>query len=150
MPGIVQASCLCPLDHIDPEKRALCSVPTAERARPEHNLICLQRPHCSFLSCCHLRRSEDVTTCLTNRELSHQLTDTNSHTHKVREGFSTLSNVAKGSKLRSQQISCIGIKNYSNSRMRLSVHHPRGRVFVLSSADRGRNVETTHVTPRQY
>lgn len=141
MPGIVRASRICPLDCNDPEKRPLSLVPTAGRARPEHNLICLQRPHCSFLSCCHLLRS-DVTTHLTNRSWvtnSHryECTKINKYTRrkkKVRDRFSILSNFAKRHKLRSQKMSCTGIKNYSNSRMWLGLHEPRARClrFVIN------------------
>ena len=61
-----------------PERRALSSVPTTHwtQAYPSPN------PRCSFTSCCHLQCSEDVTTCLTNSELSHQFTQMRSNKNK--------------------------------------------------------------------
>ena len=108
MPGIVWVSCICPFDHNDPKRRTLSSVPTAQRARPRHNLICPRSPHCSFISCCHLPCSKDVTCSLTNSKLSHQFTQLRNNNNKkhIRERSSIQSNLASRSKLCSEQIIC--------------------------------------------
>lgn len=113
MPDIGWVSCIYPFDCSDPEKWALSSVPCILQAGPglstslsasKANTV----PWYPFAPRC----SEDVTTCLTNRELSHQFTHEMTKKHKILypEQFGQR-------RLCSEQITSILLKNYSSSRM---------------------------------